>query len=997
MSNLLDKASILLTPTAYDNGRMLSVKPNENLYGSELVTNGDFATDSDWTKGTGWTIANGKASQSGGNATLQQSGILTANKTYKLVFEITEITSGSVRCYFGGNYSTYRSSTGTYTEYITNGSTSTFFIQGNVSFAGSIDNVSVVEDLSGDFQFSRSSAATRVNAQGLVENVQIISSELVSNGNFSQIGTEEVLNGNFSQESSELITNGSFDTDSDWSKVNATISGGTGNLNGTGVTSLLFQNILTDGKTYTATFTISDYNGSGSAKIINSNGDTYYTITENGTFTIYFKHIFADGLFYFRAISGAAYSIDNVSVKEVGQNWSLGDGWTISNLGATCSDLNNNLTQDVGVTAGKVYKVTLDVTDYISGTLAIDIGGSSNQTATSLGSKTFYFTTTSTGLLRFYGGAFRGTITNISVKEVGQDWTVANSDANNYVEFNQEQGTARLKFLNTSPITEFYTSTNPMIGGRTYQLTVDVAEATSGSIKIDGGGISQQVFNTAGINTRIISPTSNTNVKFYRASANVDITLNSVSLKEITDDTNIPRINYEGFSYQDTLGSEEIVNGDFSNGSANWFNPDGAATFSNNSVTINGGSGNRRINQPNVTSPTTSQFKLQYEITEKVGTSDLKVYTNNSGSAAYTIVPSTIGVHTFYFSSNLTTFYFNFSDSSGSITIDNVSVKEVTGQEVVPDSGCGSWLLEPQSTNLITYSEDFSLWANGTTYTTQNYSVSPSGEQNASRCLFTGANQNIQLSFSNSAETTASIYVKGVSGETIRFGTSFQENNFTLDGTWQRLSITRSVSPYSFAISISTYGGATARDIEIWGAQVENLSYATSYIPTNGATNTRLQDIATNSGNSTLINSTEGVLYAEIAALADDGTNRIISLSENGNIGNRVNIFYTSGSNKVKFVVRVNNSNVFDDTITLSDIVAYNKIALKYKENDFAIWINGIKETEQLSGSTYSENTLDKLNFDQGSGSFPFYGNTKALAVYKEALTDAELQSLTTI
>ena len=47
------------------------------------------------------------------------------------------------------------------------------------------------ENGDGDFTFSRGSAATRVNAQGLVENVQIIS-ELVSNGNFSQIGTEEV-------------------------------------------------------------------------------------------------------------------------------------------------------------------------------------------------------------------------------------------------------------------------------------------------------------------------------------------------------------------------------------------------------------------------------------------------------------------------------------------------------------------------------------------------------------------------------------------------------------------------------------------------------------------------------------------------------------------------------------------------------------------------------------------------------------------------------------
>ena len=38
-------------------------------------------------------------------------------------------------------------------------------------------------------------------------------------------------------------------------------------------------------------------------------------------------------------------------------------------------------------------------------------------------------------------------------------------------------------------------------------------------------------------------------------------------------------------------------------------------------------------------------------------------------------------------------------------SIDNVSVKEYLGQEVVPDSGCGSWLFEPQSTNLVTYSE----------------------------------------------------------------------------------------------------------------------------------------------------------------------------------------------------------------------------------------------------------------------------------------------------
>ena len=78
------------------------------------------------------------------------------------------------------------------------------------------------DDASGDFTFSRNSAATRVNAQGLVENVQILSSNLVQNGDFSEEGSEEVSNGSFSQEGVEQVTNGNFATDSDWVKIGNT-------------------------------------------------------------------------------------------------------------------------------------------------------------------------------------------------------------------------------------------------------------------------------------------------------------------------------------------------------------------------------------------------------------------------------------------------------------------------------------------------------------------------------------------------------------------------------------------------------------------------------------------------------------------------------------------------------------------------------------------------------------------------------------------------------
>ena len=59
-----------------------------------------------------------------------------------------------------------------------------------------------------------------------------------------------------------------------------------------------------------------------------------------------------------------------------------------------------------------------------------------------------------------------------------------------------------------------------------------------------------------------------------------------------------------------------------------------------------------------------------------------------------------------------------------------------------------------------------------------------------------------------------------------------------------------------------------------WGAQTRRTCpIATSYIPTlTGSTVTRATETLTGSGNSTLINSTEGVLYAEIAGLENADT-----------------------------------------------------------------------------------------------------------------------------
>jgi hypothetical protein len=182
----------------------------------------------------------------------------------------------------------------------------------------------------------------------------------------------------------------------------------------------------------------------------------------------------------------------------------------------------------------------------------------------------------------------------------------------------------------------------------------------------------------------------------------------------------------------------------------------------------------------------------------------------------------------------------------------------------------------------------------------------------------------------------------------------------------------------------------------LWGAQLEAGSYATSYIPTTTASVTRNADQVYKTGISSLINSTEGVLYAEIAALSNDLTNRLLSLSD-GTSTNRIFLGFNSLSNSIRFRVQVNNVYQAEDNFIVADTTQYLKIGFKFKENDFALWINGVEVLVDNSGSTFSSNTLNTLSFDSGAGGSEFFGKCKNLMVFPTALSDDELATLTTI
>ena len=329
----------------------------------------------------------------------------------------------------------------------------------------------------------------------------------------------------------------------------------------------------------------------------------------------------------------------------------------------------------------------------------------------------------------------------------------------------------------------------------------------------------------------------------------------------------------------------------------------------------------------------------------------------------------------------------------------------------------GHLLLEPQSTNLVTYSENFNetetdwSFANGGTgsdpvETKENIS-SPNGYLGVSKIVFNGGEGTtssdwsfITQSYTSAADDfTTSIYLKGENGGEKIFvdSNNGNDNIVTLTTSWQRYEITRThTTTDTKSIRIGLRGGTgsdmSETTVYAWGAKHEKLPYATSYIPTNGSTVTRDGETCTGSGESADFNSSEGVLYAEIAALANDGVAREITLND-GTEDNRVIISYNI-SNQIRINYRKSGSNIFDQTHTTT-ITDYNKIAIKWELNSFRFYVNGTQIASSSSGAVMSANTLNTIDFDNYTGSFKFNGKCKAIRVYKEALSDGELTTLT--
>ena len=316
--------------------------------------------------------------------------------------------------------------------------------------------------------------------------------------------------------------------------------------------------------------------------------------------------------------------------------------------------------------------------------------------------------------------------------------------------------------------------------------------------------------------------------------------------------------------------------------------------------------------------------------------------------------------------------------------------------------GCPSLLLEPQSTNLIEYSQelDNAYWQVNGLLTSGFVSPSADSPLGAFKWVF-GGNQTFHgiqpLNFSTTAGTTYtySFYARTISGTySLNIGGLFSSPDDweaqTVTNEWQRFERTQ----ISAGGKPEIYSNGTAGELLIFGAQLEQSPYASSLIPTNGGTVTRLAETATGSGDAATFNDSEGVLFVDISALTSVDDFRILTLND-GSLDNIILIGLRDNGTIWSTIT----DNAAGQFTYISNYVPINvplKLLIKYKTNDVSFWINGVKVATSTSATIPTG--LNSIDFNYGNGANNFYGNVKQLQYYNTAdLTDLELEKLTQV
>jgi hypothetical protein len=358
-------------------------------------------------------------------------------------------------------------------------------------------------------------------------------------------------------------------------------------------------------------------------------------------------------------------------------------------------------------------------------------------------------------------------------------------------------------------------------------------------------------------------------------------------------------------------------------------------------------------------------------------------------------------------------------------TTDRLNVPRLTYE-----NGCPSLLLEKQSTNLALYSEQFDNaihWAKTRATVTANSIISPDGTQNADLLTDTTFTNNInytEQAISVSGQTTTySIFVKKGTSPYISFG--FYDNaahGYIVDTTtwsvtstfgsptsftkqsigngWYRISMTKTASTNFIYVSYgvnpnsngANYNGTSSLTAYFWGAQIEISAYPTSYIPTTSTSVTRLADSCYKTGISSLIGQTEGTIYADFYYDGVSVDFNLLNTYQNSTPTNRIQINIASN----KYLTFYSHPDCFIASAS-AVTMGRHKVAVVYKNDDFALYLDGVLIGTDTSGAVVTTDSLILNDLAVLPNVYKQKVQFNTIALWKRRLTNTELAQLTTL
>lgn len=350
-------------------------------------------------------------------------------------------------------------------------------------------------------------------------------------------------------------------------------------------------------------------------------------------------------------------------------------------------------------------------------------------------------------------------------------------------------------------------------------------------------------------------------------------------------------------------------------------------------------------------------------------------------------------------------------------------------------------LIEGTRTNLILQSEAFdnASWAKGQSSITADQIASPAGTVTGDQLIENNANANHRAETGSTTVTanvnyTFSIFVKAkertagallfadfatglvgcytdfnLTAGTVSGGVALSTGTFVgasiapYASGWYRVTLTCNIggavtaafARVSLANPVGTpsYLGDSVSGFYIWGADLEQGSFPSSYTPTTTAAVTRASDVASRTLGAEF-NASVGTLFteADVAATSSVGATPAIASFSDGNTNVNEITAYRNGGDARWFIIAASASQANILNTPAADGVL-SKHAGTYALNDFQAALNGVLGTADVSGTVPGSITTLYL-MRQGSTQITV-GHLRRLDYYPARMPNDFLQSKT--